>query len=87
MFGGQDGVLGADVLGEHGFEFLLLDFLLGHDGSCLKIIKYNKVGFVSPVIQGPIYHSEKQSHESSTSNHFLTLFCAASNGWEVEQLV
>jgi hypothetical protein len=29
-FRGEDGVLGSDVLGEDGLEFLLLNFLLAH---------------------------------------------------------
>jgi hypothetical protein len=37
--GGEDGVLGADVLGEDGLKLLLLDFLSAHSGS----ISNNKI--------------------------------------------
>ena len=30
VIGGEDGVFGGDILGEHGLEFFLLDFSLRH---------------------------------------------------------
>ena len=43
-FGGEDRVLGADVLGEHSLEFLLLCVTLaGHDRSYKITIKYNRI--------------------------------------------
>jgi hypothetical protein len=38
-FGGEDGVLGSDVLGEDGLELLLLGFALGH----LDLLVKNKI--------------------------------------------